>query len=244
MMEALISKACHELVCYETLETLGDAFLKFAVSVHLYRLFPRAHEGNFSGSFTHCPVQHPPACAHVQLPCSPSECCYQTSFTPIMSSRRQALRRRQTSTCKQALAHRSVGYPEVCHQNCSDQGDDRQPALPHPIWIIAKISSLLSVELSVEGCMREGHVQAAPSGVIMMAKRGSAKAGNMPEIKAIQFSSCTKICKKQMHFCPNCEPYTQGSNMRSVRNAPDQCEWTFLHGVDRSGGSCRAAHIA
>ena len=45
MMEAVTSKACQELICYETLETLGDAFLKFAVSVHLYRLFPRAHEG-------------------------------------------------------------------------------------------------------------------------------------------------------------------------------------------------------
>ena len=45
MMEALVSKACQELICYETMETLGDAFLKFAVSVHLYRLFPNAHEG-------------------------------------------------------------------------------------------------------------------------------------------------------------------------------------------------------
>lgn len=45
VMEAITSKACQELICYETLETLGDAFLKFAVSVHLYRLFPRAHEG-------------------------------------------------------------------------------------------------------------------------------------------------------------------------------------------------------
>ena len=45
MMEAIMPKACQELICYETLETLGDAFLKFAVSVHLYRLFPQAHEG-------------------------------------------------------------------------------------------------------------------------------------------------------------------------------------------------------
>ncbi|KAK9856145.1 hypothetical protein WJX84_010015 [Apatococcus fuscideae] len=48
MMEAVTSKACQELICYETLETLGDAFLKFAVSVHLYRLFPRAHEGQLT----------------------------------------------------------------------------------------------------------------------------------------------------------------------------------------------------
>ncbi len=47
MMEAVMSKSCHELISYETLETLGDAFLKFAVSVHLYRLFPLAHEGKF-----------------------------------------------------------------------------------------------------------------------------------------------------------------------------------------------------
>ncbi|KAK9817465.1 hypothetical protein WJX74_006245 [Apatococcus lobatus] len=48
MMEALVSKACHELICYETLETLGDAFLKFAVSEHLFRRFPKAHEGQLT----------------------------------------------------------------------------------------------------------------------------------------------------------------------------------------------------
>ena len=53
MMEAAMSKACHELISYETLETLGDAFLKFAVSVHLYRLFPQAHEGEAMFSCQH-----------------------------------------------------------------------------------------------------------------------------------------------------------------------------------------------
>lgn len=54
VMEAITSKACQELICYETLETLGDAFLKFAVSVHLYRLFPRAHEGEATLYATLC----------------------------------------------------------------------------------------------------------------------------------------------------------------------------------------------
>ena len=44
-MEAITSKACDQLISYETLETLGDAFLKFATTVHLYQSFPHAHEG-------------------------------------------------------------------------------------------------------------------------------------------------------------------------------------------------------
>ncbi len=48
MMEACTSKACGQLISYETLETLGDAFLKFATSAHLYQNLPKAHEGTSS----------------------------------------------------------------------------------------------------------------------------------------------------------------------------------------------------
>lgn len=61
MMEALVPKACHELISYETLETFGDTFLKFAVSVHLYRLYPKAHEGRIPSTTwisLSCSLQH------------------------------------------------------------------------------------------------------------------------------------------------------------------------------------------
>ena len=45
VLEALTPKACQEDYSYERLELLGDAFLKFAVSLFLFLTFPEAHEG-------------------------------------------------------------------------------------------------------------------------------------------------------------------------------------------------------
>eukprot|EP00897_Mesotaenium_endlicherianum_P000763 jgi/Mesen1/10688/ME000009S10474 len=45
IMEALMTAKCVEEVSLERYEFIGDAFLKYAVSVHLYRSFPRDHEG-------------------------------------------------------------------------------------------------------------------------------------------------------------------------------------------------------
>ena len=45
VLEALTPKACQEDTSYERLELLGDAFLKYAVSLFLFHKFPEAHEG-------------------------------------------------------------------------------------------------------------------------------------------------------------------------------------------------------
>ena len=45
LLEAFTPRACLEQYSYERLELLGDAFLKLAASLHLFRRFPRAHEG-------------------------------------------------------------------------------------------------------------------------------------------------------------------------------------------------------
>lgn len=45
VVEALMPMACRQDVNYERLETLGDAFLKYAASLYAFTAFPRAHEG-------------------------------------------------------------------------------------------------------------------------------------------------------------------------------------------------------
>ncbi len=45
VLEALTPKACQEDYSYERFELLGDAFLKYAVSLFLFLKFPEAHEG-------------------------------------------------------------------------------------------------------------------------------------------------------------------------------------------------------
>ena len=45
VLEAMTPKACQEDYSYERFELLGDAFLKFAVSLFLFLKFPDAHEG-------------------------------------------------------------------------------------------------------------------------------------------------------------------------------------------------------
>ena len=53
MMEAIAPRSCMEAVCNERLETLGDAFLKYAVSLHLFNSFPQvwpliSHDGTYA----------------------------------------------------------------------------------------------------------------------------------------------------------------------------------------------------
>ncbi|QHO06443.1 hypothetical protein HN51_065296 [Arachis hypogaea] len=45
VLEALTSKSCGESFHYESLETLGDSFLKYATSQHLFQIYPNHHEG-------------------------------------------------------------------------------------------------------------------------------------------------------------------------------------------------------
>ena len=45
VLEALTPKACQEDISYERVELLGDAFLKYAVSLFLFHKLPEAHEG-------------------------------------------------------------------------------------------------------------------------------------------------------------------------------------------------------
>ncbi|KAL0030548.1 hypothetical protein WJX79_003716 [Trebouxia sp. C0005] len=49
VLEALTPKACQEDYSYERFELLGDAFLKYAVSLFLFLKFPEAHEGQLAG---------------------------------------------------------------------------------------------------------------------------------------------------------------------------------------------------
>lgn len=57
VLEALTPKACQEEISYERFELLGDAFLKYAVSLFLFHKFPEAHEGG------------PALCHTSSLPC-------------------------------------------------------------------------------------------------------------------------------------------------------------------------------
>ncbi|MED6148851.1 hypothetical protein PIB30_056935 [Stylosanthes scabra] len=45
VLEAITSKSCGESFHYESLETLGDSFLKYATSQHLFQTYPNHHEG-------------------------------------------------------------------------------------------------------------------------------------------------------------------------------------------------------
>ncbi len=46
VLDALTPKACQEDYSYERSEVLGDAFLKYAVSLFLFLKFPEAHGGS------------------------------------------------------------------------------------------------------------------------------------------------------------------------------------------------------
>lgn len=48
MLEAITSKRCNESFHYESLETLGDSFLKYAASKKLYETYESDHEGLLS----------------------------------------------------------------------------------------------------------------------------------------------------------------------------------------------------
>ncbi|XP_015960524.2 endoribonuclease Dicer homolog 2 isoform X2 [Arachis duranensis] len=45
VLEALTSKSCGESFHYKSLKTLGDSFLKYATSQHLFQTYPNHHEG-------------------------------------------------------------------------------------------------------------------------------------------------------------------------------------------------------
>ena len=45
VLEALVPRLCGEDFSLERLETLGDAFLKYAATLFLFSSFPQAHEG-------------------------------------------------------------------------------------------------------------------------------------------------------------------------------------------------------
>jgi endoribonuclease Dicer len=44
----MTAKSCYETFGYETLETLGDSFLKYAVSQQLFHMYENQHEGLLS----------------------------------------------------------------------------------------------------------------------------------------------------------------------------------------------------
>jgi len=48
VLEAITSKRCNEPFHYESLETLGDSFLKYAVSQQLFKTYQNDHEGLLS----------------------------------------------------------------------------------------------------------------------------------------------------------------------------------------------------
>ncbi|MCL7033272.1 hypothetical protein MKW94_012231, partial [Papaver nudicaule] len=45
ILEAITTKKCQEEISLESLETLGDSFLKYAVSRHLFESNKNQHEG-------------------------------------------------------------------------------------------------------------------------------------------------------------------------------------------------------
>jgi endoribonuclease Dicer len=47
-MEALTTSRCLECFSYERLELLGDSFLKYAISCHLFLKYEKKHEGQLS----------------------------------------------------------------------------------------------------------------------------------------------------------------------------------------------------
>ncbi|KAF5402375.1 Endoribonuclease Dicer [Paragonimus heterotremus] len=48
VLQALTLSCSNDFVNLERMETIGDSFLKFVVTVHLYLLYPNAHEGKLS----------------------------------------------------------------------------------------------------------------------------------------------------------------------------------------------------
>lgn len=48
MLAALTTGKCGEAFSLESLELLGDAFLKFAVSLQLFLVYDKKHEGQLS----------------------------------------------------------------------------------------------------------------------------------------------------------------------------------------------------
>lgn len=48
MLEAITTKKCQEKFHLESLETLGDSFLKYAVGQHLFKTYQNNHEGLLS----------------------------------------------------------------------------------------------------------------------------------------------------------------------------------------------------
>ncbi|KAL3652076.1 hypothetical protein CASFOL_001757 [Castilleja foliolosa] len=48
VLEAITTKKCQEKIHLESLETLGDSFLKYAVSQHLFKTYQNRHEGLLS----------------------------------------------------------------------------------------------------------------------------------------------------------------------------------------------------
>lgn len=48
VLEAITTKNCQEKFHLESLETLGDSFLKYAIGQHLFRTFQNDHEGLLS----------------------------------------------------------------------------------------------------------------------------------------------------------------------------------------------------
>lgn len=48
VLEAITPRMCLEIMDSERLELVGDSFLKFAVSVELFRLYPEKHEGELT----------------------------------------------------------------------------------------------------------------------------------------------------------------------------------------------------
>ncbi|PNY11877.1 endoribonuclease dicer 2-like protein, partial [Trifolium pratense] len=48
VLEAMTAKSCNETFHYESLETLGDSFLKYAVSQQLFHMYENLHEGLLS----------------------------------------------------------------------------------------------------------------------------------------------------------------------------------------------------
>ena len=48
VLEAITTKKCQETFHLESLETLGDSFLKYAASQHLFKTYQNQHEGLLS----------------------------------------------------------------------------------------------------------------------------------------------------------------------------------------------------
>ena len=70
VLEALTPKACQEDVSYERFELLGDAFLKYAVSIFLFHKYPEAHEGTHSNPASSFPSSPPYPCSSLPIRCT------------------------------------------------------------------------------------------------------------------------------------------------------------------------------